>query len=403
MLFKKKWILAVLALSLLLSLCGCSGISAGVEAYHAYEADQQLVYVAFSAEDETVDPFDYRQIAEYESVFSPYNSRVLYDTLNPAEQQIYRIFEYALDHGYTTVFLDVQLLTDLEVSVPDILEFLCMDSPFAEQNYTYSSANTGYTFTYLFDLLRFERNGLEIETNMFSRATLEKKKAALEEAKKLVSGVPQGLSQLETARWFYRYLTEEVTYSLYDDPKATHHYLYDALCTGKAQCDGFANAFSLLCQLSGMDCFEKLYTPEAEGETGHTWNCFRADGIWYNADCALNEDFAKEQKASDIDFCFAFSDSRLEHEQSYPERLPPCTANLIPVDVALASPEDPGIPGHIRAAFGRTPEHYILVRLESGELDDDDFQGIANALRSNLYSIRYNWEGKTHYYIIKRP
>ncbi len=387
---------------LLLALIGYKSISSRSEAQRQYEADRAIQYVAFSADGEDTDPFDYTTIQDYESMFSSYNSRVLYDTLNPAEQQVYRFLEYALDHGYTTIFIDDTLLEETTMEPREILHLLCMDSPFAEQNYNISWGDSSYTFSYLDGKLRFEVTGAKLEINSFSKDKLEKKQQALEEAKRVIQSMPQDLSQLETARWIYRYLTSEVTYRMHQEENQNVHFLHDALIQKQTQCDGFANAFNLLCQLSHIPCFEKIYSTETKDEIGHTWNCFQADGVWYNADCALSEELTEDQIRFGIDFYFGFSDQRQQYAQDKALQLPVCNEDLLPIDCAVASVSTPEMIPELRAAFDRAAQDYVLLRLDQGELTGDDLQNIVDGLRQGLYSLHFFWGGKNHYLLMKQ-
>ena len=172
-------ILIVLCILALISLSGCAVDLSGKSAYMQYEADQRLLYVAFSAGEEEADPFDYTTIKDYKSEFAPYNSYVLYDTLNNAEQLVYRFLEYALDHSYTTIFIDERLLADITLPVKDILDFLCMDSPFVEQNYNYVRSETSYTFSYAEGKYSFDIPGTKLEVNFFSEDKLENLRKSL--------------------------------------------------------------------------------------------------------------------------------------------------------------------------------------------------------------------------------
>lgn len=400
----RNWrkLLILICLFAMASLSGCVVDLPNKSAYVQYEADQKILYVAFSVGGEEADPFDYTTIKDYQSVFAPYNSYLLYDTLNDAEQQVYRFLEYALDHSYTTIFIDERLLADTTLPVKEILEFLCMDSPFAEQNYNYSRAETSYTFSYLEGKYSFEVPGTELEVNFFSKDKLEKKKEALEAAKQLLQSAPQDASDLETARWIYRYLTENVSYHTSEQENENTHYLYNALVQKQTQCDGFANTFSLLCQLSGIPCIEKIYSPETDGIAGHTWNCFLADGVWYNADCALSQGLVEDQHSYGIDFRFAFSDQRQEYAPIYPERLPECSTDLIPTECILPSPDAPEMIDEIRAAFDRTTQDYILVRFDEGKLPEGALQTIVDDLQFGLHSLLFTWGEKSHYFLFKR-
>lgn len=393
-----RWLLVLLILLPLL--CGCQQIFAELGIFSQYEEAKQIRYIRFSSDTEAGTPFDHSELSQYESEFSAFNSRVLYNTLTPAEQQVYRFFEYAMDHGYTTIFIDSRLLSGLEVETIDILEYLCMDSAFVPQNYAYSIKSTQCVIPIENSFQDLIVSGKEFEIDSFSPDKLEKKKEALEAARQLLQTLPLGDSPMENARCIYRYLCNEVTYHASEED-APHNSLYDALIEKQAQCDGFANTFSLLCHLVGIPCFEKLYTPESKGEIGHTWNSFCIDGIWYNADCALSEDAVQDQKKIGIDIYFGFSDDRQEHPSQHAERLPACQTDLLPVSLIASSNRTPTFLTDIQNAFQATDKPYILIKLESGQLESSQLSELANLLRSSLYTFDFTWQDAHHHLLIK--
>ncbi len=64
------------------------------------------------------------------------------------------------------------------------------------------------------------------------------------------------------------------------------HSAYGALFAGHAVCDGYAEAFLLLCACAGIPCM--TVTGTAEGKP-HAWNLVQLGGQWYHADCAWDD------------------------------------------------------------------------------------------------------------------
>ena len=398
----KKILAFCFAIVMLFSCTGCGLLFAAQDAFKNFEQDQNTVYVAFSKDGEENEPMNYDEIAEYRSVYSKYNPRVMYNTLRQQEQAIYRLLEYALDHEYTSIFIDARLLEGVALSLEELLLVFSMDSPLVQQNYSYSSQESGYTFSYLQDIFTFDIEGSVFNIDNFSHAAMEKKKEALAAAEQVFAAMPEDLAPLEQARYFFRYLTREVKYSLTETKPGEQDNLYDAFVLKQTQCDGFANAFSLLCAMAQIPCVEKVITPEKEGEIGHTWNAFCIDGVWYNADLALSENYAAAHKETDVDFSFGLSDERKGESSDLAERFPPCTTDLLTVDVTVSSSEDLNLLSELKSAFANTENNYVLLKLEEGELSQNDLQNIANYLRSGIRTYTETWGGKNHYFIFKR-
>ena len=398
----KRIVTALLALLLLVSCTGCGIVRSVGAARENYEQDQLKRYVAFFSGDEMGDPVDSLEYEQYESVYSEYNARIMYQTMTSDQQLIYRLMEYASDHGFTSIFIDSRLLVGLSLTLENILQLYAMDSPMMQQNYSYTTQSTSYTFSYLEGLWEFEVSGTVISVEGFSAEAMTKKKAALAEAKTVYAQMPAGLSQLEQARFFFRYLIGQVQYNLTKASPDQQHNLYDAFINKKTQCDGFANAFSLLCSMAQIPCVEKVKSEEKDGEIGHTWNAFCADGIWYNADLALDEDYAKEHRELGVDFNFGFSDQRNKYVPDFAERFPSCTSDLLVPDLTASSTSDPALLGGIKQAFRATGREYVMVRLEEGELSKETLQKIANHIKSDIHTYAIPWGGVLHYFIFKR-
>lgn len=72
----------------------------------------------------------------------------------------------------------------------------------------------------------------------------------------------------------------------YGEDGSAPHTAYGALIEGKAVCDGYAEAFLLLCNAADIPCL--LVSGTAEG-IPHAWNLVFADGHWYHTDCTWSD------------------------------------------------------------------------------------------------------------------
>lgn len=87
---------------------------------------------------------------------------------------------------------------------------------------------------------------------------------------------------------------------------------YGALIEGIAVCEGYSEAFKLLCDRAGIDCI--IVTGELDG-VGHAWNRVRINDKWYDVDVTNND---KEEMAnSHINIPMAISDQYLQEDSYY--------------------------------------------------------------------------------------
>lgn len=95
-------------------------------------------------------------------------------------------------------------------------------------------------------------------------------------AMKIAAGA-EGMSDYEKLKYFHDYLVLNVESST-DDPYADS--VYGALVEKKALCEGFAKAYSYLCNIAGIEnMIVTGYT-----DVDHMWNMVKLDGNWYHVD-----------------------------------------------------------------------------------------------------------------------
>jgi len=274
-----------------------------------------------------------------------------------------------------------------------VILFLSLDNAMLEQNLSWSRQDVSVSYGQTTTLEAYILNVSE-----FSRAKLQKKQQALEKARQILEDMDDGLTDAEKAEYFYRYLGQNVQYFSAYGKGEQPDYLYDALITGKTNCDGFANAYSLLCSLAGIPCAEKMYTPADPNQIGHTWTMICLDGTWYNVDATGSQEVNGEYGVMSH-FCVA--DDRLEYTYSYADRLPACTEDLIQPDCVVGDGVDPG--DTVKKAYDairNTGRDYIMVVFTEGEADSSDMKDIANTLGMSITTQYYiTGSGAAVYYI----
>ena len=290
-----------------------------------------------------------------DSAWGALNARRYYAGLSDDEKMVYRAFETALENGWEDVYLDISLVENCFYSPGEILMFLALDSPLLEQNIRYTE---GRHFTRFVSAgsepfsFGMTAEGLMITVDNFDPERRAKKEEALQRAIQITDGWKSSGTEAERAERVFSFLTDNVWYSdknAFDDSD----YLYDALCLGETNCDGFANAYTLLARLSGLDVFEKDRLPE-NGDEGHTWNCVLIDGAWYNVDVTFGAGYLEKTSSEVRDpksldergkcerlltlyASFGFPDSRSRYAHSFEELIPRCTESLIVPDLVLES------------------------------------------------------------------
>lgn len=96
-------------------------------------------------------------------------------------------------------------------------------------------------------------------------------------AKKILAQLTPDMDDYEKLKFFHDYIILNCENSTDDEYADT---IYGALVRGKALCEGYAKAFSYLCNLAGIE--NVIVT----GDTGvaHMWNMVKLGGNWYHVD-----------------------------------------------------------------------------------------------------------------------
>lgn len=111
----------------------------------------------------------------------------------------------------------------------------------------------------------------------------------------------------------------------YDDTAPARHSAWGALMEGRAVCDGYARAMTLLCRLAGIRCgmvTGETLTPA--GSLPHAWNMLCIDNAWTQLDVTLDD---QGQENIITYFYFNLTDVQMaaDHTQDSALALPPCT------------------------------------------------------------------------------
>lgn len=352
------------------------------------------------------------EIRAAELTADDYRGSFHYDKLTENEQAVYNALEYAMENGYTYVYVDDLLVSDADV-LCRIAEYLSLDSPLLEQNLRcdYGTFTTYYEVDTGFIPATATLDGIYIYLENFKSEWWEKKQQALVKAQQIVDGLSAEQSDAEKAEELYGYVLDNVTYYMYDDrpeEETVQSYLYDGLINGRTQCDGTANMYSLLLNIAGIECFEKQFTPQEgdEEEIGHTWNMVKLGENWYNADATAGTDEPEENFLVDLELLFGFEDMLQAYTPDYAEIYPECPDSLvIGVDAHMSGIEPKEFAKAAKKAISQSSRKAALILVDSYDESkaEDAVQRTANSLRGTV--MWYTLEavgGRTAVIVIKQ-
>ncbi|MGN0666077.1 MAG: transglutaminase domain-containing protein [Huintestinicola sp.] len=198
------------------------------------------------------------------------SNNYIYSILSPKEQEYYDIIKEAAENFRPTAEfpekVDPELLRKIFVAVyfqePDIF---WLGSIFHKPAQAATVLNLSYKY--------------EDPENIVPQMQQELNAAADEIVK-----AAEGLSDYEKLKLFHDHIVLNCTFRAEGDNVNT---AYGTLVEGLAQCEGYSDAFDLLCEKADIPCFVITGT-NPEGER-HAWNLVLLDGIWYHVDCTWDD------------------------------------------------------------------------------------------------------------------
>ncbi len=99
----------------------------------------------------------------------------------------------------------------------------------------------------------------------------------------IVAGASKYGTTLEKERFIHDSICAMNTYST---ANALNQSAYSALTTGSSVCAGYARAFQIVCNQSGIPCY--YVTGTSRGQT-HAWNIVCVDGCYFNVDLTWDD------------------------------------------------------------------------------------------------------------------
>ena len=109
---------------------------------------------------------------------------------------------------------------------------------------------------------------------------------------KEVSELVEGKSEMEKERIIHDVLCDWITYTI-DETTDEDDNAVGAILNGKANCDGYTDAFYLLCSLAGLEAGYMGYDVYSEEENNsdntHIWNLVKTNGKWVMVDVTWDD------------------------------------------------------------------------------------------------------------------
>lgn len=157
-------------------------------------------------------------------------------------------------------------------------------------------------------------------------------KEAKEEAQTIVDEIiTTDMSEFEKAMAIHDWLTFQVDYNysafLENEIPYEDHTALGVFENRRGVCDGYSEAFSLMCESAGLEVAE--VSGSAKG-LPHRWNQVRIDGIWYNVDVTFDDPTTDVNKniQDNSNVCYAYfliSDELMEQDHIVESEKNTCT------------------------------------------------------------------------------
>lgn len=116
----------------------------------------------------------------------------------------------------------------------------------------------------------------------------------LQTAKAIVTEAKKAGDTLRQEQYIHDVLIRRIVYESHDNKSTEErkriHSCIGALADGKANCQGYADAFYLLCSMLGMEV--RIMNNSLSGTDAHTWNAIRVHDRWVMVDVTYDDTWA---------------------------------------------------------------------------------------------------------------
>lgn len=239
---------------------------------------------------------------------TPIASTYTYNNLSADKKIVYSKILQAARSCASTVIFDNAPSIETVTDIYSIIYTEEINLQFLSQSFKYGSnpvSKLQISYTYPTDTI----NSINVQTEA--------------KANEIISQITPTMTAYDIVKYFHDTIIKNC---VYDDSAEFASTAYGALVKGRALCQGYSHAMSLLCNKVGI---ENAYITGYAGEE-HMWNMVKLDGDWYNIDVTWDD----LDKADRPDFIvydyFNVTDADLSARQIYPGYVP------LPVSTATA-------------------------------------------------------------------
>ena len=202
-----------------------------------------------------------------------YGSSYVYETLSDKEKRCYDEFAEGVENFETSIKLP-EVLTPQEMRKIYVLVY-----------------NQEPQLFWLSSIFVTPAGDTDLQSVSY-RYTQEESQKMQEQINSAVSDImsqfPENATDYEKIRTIHDWIIKK---SKFEKDTYYGNTVYGAVVDGKAQCEGYANAFSYVCDIAGI---QNVVVPgtNANGET-HVWNKVLINGLWYNVDLTWDDPILK--------------------------------------------------------------------------------------------------------------
>lgn len=188
---------------------------------------------------------------------------------------------YLADNPYKSDYYSQETMTEFSYNISRIMKYVWADNYYISQDlsnllqFGYSESDNKFVFIKKEDILPGQRAVSENYKDYLDRLEI-----AYSKAEKIAENVPSDITtQRDIALYFHDYIINNAAANAYGTTYLNNE-AYGALIEKAATCEGFTNAFSLLCGIKGIDSVGVFYMGKNKNDIGHIWNLVSLDGVF---------------------------------------------------------------------------------------------------------------------------